>query len=280
MNQSRPLLEGEDERAGGERGSGDILVVDDNPANLLAIEAALGDLALRVQRAHSGTEALRLLLERDFALILLDVNMPSMNGFETARLIRERKRSRHTPIIFVTAYSRDDNEVLAAYELGAVDFLQKPIVAEILRAKAAVFVALQRRTAEVARQADLLRAHERLLHEQRLSEERRRWEEASLRRQRDEAQRAAEALTRKAEELAATIEEKERIERALLASNAELAAADRRKDEFLAVLGHELRNPLAPLMAGLALFKRGLAAEPFDPTRLFRTRDTMERQVR
>ena len=267
-------------RSGVERGSGEILLVDDNPANLLAIEAALGDLALGVQRAHSGSEALRLLLERDFALILLDVNMPSMNGFETAKLIRERKRSRHTPIIFVTAYSREDADVLAAYEMGAVDFLFKPIVPEMLRAKASVFVELQRRTAEVARQADLLRAHERLLHEQRLQEERRRWEEASLRRQRDEAQRAAEALTLQAQELAATIAAKERIESALIDSNQELAAADRRKDEFLAVLGHELRNPLAPLVTGLALFKRGLEAEPIDSARLQRTRETMERQLR
>ncbi len=263
-----------------ERAAGEILLVDDNPANLLAIEAALGDLALAVQRAHSGSEALRILLERDFALILLDVNMPSMDGFDTAKLIRERKRSRHTPIIFVTAYSRDDRQVLAAYELGAVDFLFKPIVPEMLRAKASVFVELQRRTAEVARQADLLRAHEGLAHEQRLQEERRRWEEASLRRQRDEAQRAAEALKLKAQELAATIDEKVRVERALLESNRELAEADRRKDEFLAVLGHELRNPLAPLHAGLALFKRGLIADPIETGRLLRTRDTMERQVR
>jgi signal transduction histidine kinase len=263
-----------------DRAGSEILLVDDNPANLLAIEAALGDLALGVQRAHSGSEALRLLLERDFALILLDVNMPAMNGFDTAKLIRERKRSRHTPIIFVTAYSREDADVLAAYEMGAVDFLFKPIVPEMLRAKASVFVELQRRTAEVARQADLLRAHERLLHEQRLQEERRRWEEASLRRQRDEAQRAAEALTRKAQELAATIEAKERIEHELIHSNQELAAADRRKDEFLAVLAHELRNPLAPLVTGLALCDRGLRASIIDVDRLQQTRATMERQVR
>ncbi|HEY0714131.1 MAG TPA: response regulator [Polyangia bacterium] len=261
---------------------GDILLVDDNPANLIAIEAALEPLTegIGVHRAHSGPEALRLLLERDFALILLDVNMPSMNGFDTARLIRERKRSRHTPIIFVTAYSRDDREILAAYELGAVDFLFKPIVPEMLRAKASVFVELQRRTAEVANQADLLRDRDRLLHEQRLQEELRRWEEMSLRRQRDEAQRAAEALTLKTQELAATIEEKERIERALIESNRELEAADRRKDEFLAVLGHELRNPLAPLVTGLALMGRGLATSPIPVDRLQHTRATMERQVK
>jgi two-component system, sensor histidine kinase len=288
---------------------GDILVVDDNPANLLAIEAALGDLALNMRRAHSGGEALRLLLERDFALILLDVNMPSLDGYETARLIRDRKRSRHTPIIFVTAYSRDDREVLQAYALGAVDFLFKPIVPEVLRAKVSVFVELSLRTAEVARQAEQLREHERLAHEQRLLEERRHWQEESLRRQRDEAQRAAQALALKAEELAATVEEKERIEQALLRSNQELAAADRRKDEFLAVLGHELRNPLAPLVAGLEILKRRLHDNPGDAAadaragrrrfgrrgpdtggpdaaqaehddRLARTREAMERQVR
>jgi two-component system, sensor histidine kinase len=259
---------------------GDILVVDDNPANLLAIEAALGDLALNMRRANSGGEALRLLLERDFALILLDVNMPSLDGYETARLIRDRKRSRHTPIIFVTAYSRDDREVLRAYALGAVDFLFKPIVPEVLRAKVAVFVELSLRTAEVARQAEQLREHERLALEQRLTDERRRWQEEALRRQRDEAQRAAQALALKAEELAATIEEKERIEQALIRSNQELAAADRRKDEFLAVLGHELRNPLAPLVAGLEILKRRLGNGIEDDDRLVRTREAMERQVR
>src|ERR1700710_1098268 len=108
----------------------DILVVDDNPKNLVAIQTALGDLGARVQRAQSGSEALRLLLERDYALILLDVKMPTMDGFETARLIRARRRSAHTPIIFITASDRDDAEILAAYELGAVDFLFKPIVPE------------------------------------------------------------------------------------------------------------------------------------------------------
>src|SRR5262245_39096505 len=85
----------------------DILVVDDTPANLLAFEVALGDLGGTVVRSNSGAEALRVLLERDFALVILDVQMPGMDGFETARLIRERRRSRHTPIIFVTAHNRE-----------------------------------------------------------------------------------------------------------------------------------------------------------------------------
>ena len=118
------------------------------------------------------------------------------------------------------------------------------------------------------------------MHEQRLQEERRRWEEESLRGQRDEARRAAEALALKAQELAATIEEKDRVESELIRSNRALAAADRRKDEFLAVLGHELRNPLAPLMAGLEILKRGLNATPVDAVRLHRTRQAMGRQLK
>src|SRR5687767_1579870 len=88
--------------------TGDILVVDDNAQNLIAIEAALGGLADRLIKAQSGREALRHLLIKDFALIILDVQMPSMDGFETARMIRSRDRSRETPIIFITAFDRDD----------------------------------------------------------------------------------------------------------------------------------------------------------------------------
>ena len=128
-------------------GVDEILVVDDNRANLVAIQAALFGLGGRVVTASSGPEALRRLLERDFALLILDVQMPTMDGFETARLIRARQRSRHTPIIFVTAHHRDDRDVSQAYQLGAVDFLFKPIVPEILRAKATVFLQLQERTA-------------------------------------------------------------------------------------------------------------------------------------
>jgi signal transduction histidine kinase len=224
----------------------DILVVDDNPANLIAIEAALGDLSGRVVRAQSGSDALRLLLERDFALILLDVKMPSLDGFETARLIRARKRSSYTPIVFMTAYSRDDADVLAAYELGAVDFLFKPIRPEVLRAKAAVFVELQARTAEVEQQAALIREHERREHERSLQAEREHWEAEALRRQMEH-----------------------------------LSRADRYKDRFLAVLSHELRNPLSSIVAGLEILREKLAHEEVqvDAT-MRRTRDILDRQVK
>ncbi|MDQ3623708.1 MAG: response regulator [Verrucomicrobiota bacterium] len=120
----------------------DILLVDDQPENLLALEAILGELGHNLIRAGSGREALRHLLARDAALILLDVYMPGMDGFETARLIRERERSHAIPIIFLTAAMNTEEMVFKGYSAGAVDYLIKPLVPEILRAKVAVFLEL------------------------------------------------------------------------------------------------------------------------------------------
>jgi len=253
-------------------------VVDDNRANLVAIQAALFGLGGRVVTASSGPEALRRLLERDFALLILDVQMPTMDGFETARLIRARQRSRHTPIIFVTAHHRDDRDVSQAYQLGAVDFLFKPIVPEILRAKATVFLQLQERTREVARQSQLLREHERRRHELELAEARRRWEEDALRRRMESERRIAADMARRADELARTVAELERAERELTRMNRALAEADRRKDEFLAVLAHELRNPLAPIVNSLGVLKLLLGDAPDPGVR--RAEEAIERQTR
>ncbi|HEX9735470.1 MAG TPA: response regulator [Thermoanaerobaculia bacterium] len=212
----------------------DILAVDDNSANLAALEAALGDLGLRVVTARSGVEALRHLLDREVALILLDVRMPVMDGFETARYIRERERTSHIPIIFLTAYEPVDRDVLEAYSLGAVDFLFKPVVPDVLRAKVSVLIELQQRTVEVQRQADRLRELERREHQRRFAEERQRWEAVRLREE------------------------------------------SRRKDVFLAMLGHELRNPLSPVVTGIEILKHhGL---PHENQR--RVCASMERQVR
>jgi signal transduction histidine kinase len=236
----RPALQGGEEELSKREGVGDqaaapadILVVDDDPANLVAIEVALGSLNFNLVKARSGAEALRFLLERDFALILLDVAMPGMDGFETARIIRARERTRHVPIIFVTAFNRDDADILTGYSLGAVDFLFKPIVAEVLRAKASVFVELQQRTAEVRRQGEQLAELERRDLERRLEEERQSWEAAALREE------------------------------------------NRRKDEFLAVLAHELRNPLSPMVTGLELIK----CYNLEHAGVERVRASMERQV-
>jgi CheY-like chemotaxis protein len=129
-----------------------LLLVDDKPANLLSLEAILDGMGHQCVRAGSGEEALRLLLKQEFAVILLDVQMPGMDGFETARLIRGRESSHETPIIFLTAEVGTDEMVCKGYTLGAVDYLVKPLVPEILRAKVRVFVELGRK-AEVEREA-------------------------------------------------------------------------------------------------------------------------------
>jgi PAS domain S-box-containing protein len=146
-----------------------VLLVDDHPENLLALEAILGKLGQNLIKAHSGQEALRCLLNQDFAVILLDVQMPGMDGFETATLIRNRARSQHTPIIFLTAFSTSDSLMFKGYSLGAVDYLFKPVEPEILASKVAVFVDLFQKTAEVKRQAAQLAAMNAELRE---SEER------------------------------------------------------------------------------------------------------------
>ncbi|MBV9787746.1 MAG: response regulator [Chloroflexi bacterium] len=133
-----------------------ILLVDDRTENLLALESILGDLGHRLVMAHSGVEALKFLLQQEFAVILLDVQMPGLDGFETAELIRGRERSQHTPIIFLTALDRSDARVFKGYSVGAVDFLFKPFMPDILRSKVAVFVDLFRKTQTVQRQAEEL----------------------------------------------------------------------------------------------------------------------------
>jgi signal transduction histidine kinase len=210
----------------------DILVVDDNDTNLIAIEAALAPLGRTLVLARSGVEALGRLLEQDFALIILDVAMPGMDGFETARLVRSRARNRATPIIFITGLSWQDDEILRGYELGAFDFLMKPIRSEVLRAKATVFIELQQRTLE-------LRQEQERVHEQELAMQRKRFE--------------AEVLERQM---------------------AQMAEDDRRKDEFLAILAHELRNPLQPLQTAVELMEHA----PTEPVPE-RVRGIIQRQV-
>src|SRR5437879_8182265 len=133
-----------------------ILLVDDHIENLVALEALLSNLGHTLVRAQSGIDALRFLLNQEFAVIILDVNMPVIDGFETAALIREREKSRHTPIIFLTAINKAEQHVSKGYSLGAVDYLTKRFVPEILRSKVSVFVELHKRREQVNRQAGLL----------------------------------------------------------------------------------------------------------------------------
>src|SRR4030095_9080735 len=134
-----------------------ILLVDDQPGKLMSYESILADLGDNLVLARSGREALQQLLRREFALILLDVVMPEMDGFETAALIREHPRLEHTPIIFLTALSTSDLDRMRGYKLGAVDYVFAPVVPEILRAKVMVFVELHRQRQELARINEQLR---------------------------------------------------------------------------------------------------------------------------
>lgn len=134
-----------------------ILLVDDRAENLLALEAILESLGQKLIRANSGPEALKKVLETDFAVILLDVQMPGMNGFEVAEIIKSRERSRTIPIIFLSAISKEDAYVFKGYSMGAVDYVFKPFNPDVLRSKVAVFVDLFVKQGEIHRQGELLR---------------------------------------------------------------------------------------------------------------------------
>jgi two-component system, sensor histidine kinase and response regulator len=133
-----------------------ILLVDDQQDNLLSASAVLESLGEEVVTAQSGREALLLLLDHDFAVIVLDIMMPEMDGFETATFIRQRERSRHTPIIFLTALGRSEEHIRRGYDLGAVDYITKPFVPDFLRAKVSVFVELHRKSQLLRQQSELL----------------------------------------------------------------------------------------------------------------------------
>jgi signal transduction histidine kinase len=192
-----------------------LLLVDDLEENLFALEALLRRDDLNILKARSGDEALELLLKNDVALALIDVQMPGLDGFELAELMRGSERTRPIPIIFVTAGNADAQRRFRGYEAGAVDFIYKPIEADVLRSKADVFFELFRQRQQIAAQRDALQAH-------------------------------AEALK----------------------------DADVRKDEFLATLAHELRNPLAPLRHGLDILRRSP-----DSPEAANIRDMMDRQL-
>lgn len=147
-----------------------LLLVDDHEENLLALEVTLELPEVTLVKASSGAEALRCVLRGSFAAILLDVSMPEMDGFEVARLIKQRVRSKHIPIIFLTAAIKDVESIYRGYEVGAVDYILKPIDPDVVRAKVEVFVELYRRGEEIVRQAELLREVEQRRREAEIAE--------------------------------------------------------------------------------------------------------------
>jgi serine phosphatase RsbU (regulator of sigma subunit) len=175
------LRTAEAERDGTAEAPVNVLLVDDEPANLVALEAILTGLDLNLVKVQSGPEALRWLLRDDFAVILMDVRMPGMDGFETAELIHQRDRSRHIPIIFLTGIETGDPGRFKGYALGAVDYLAKPVVPAVLRAKVAVFVDIFRKTEQIKHQAEQLRQLEQREHQRQLAAAQERWQAERLR---------------------------------------------------------------------------------------------------
>jgi signal transduction histidine kinase len=204
-----------------------ILLVDDQPAKLLSYQTVLSSLGETLITVTSATEALECLLKHEIAVVLVDVCMPDLDGYELAAMIRQHPRFQQTAIIFVSAVMLNDLDRLRGYECGAVDYVPVPVVPEILRAKVSVFADLYRKT----------RALERLNN--------------------DLEQRVAERTS------------------ALETTTAALQDADRRKDEFLAMLAHELRNPLAPIRTAVQL----LRLKELGPPQRARAREVIERQV-
>jgi signal transduction histidine kinase len=245
----------------------EILLVDDQPSRLLTYEAILSSLGHRLVKANSGVEALQRLMEGRFAVILLDVSMPDMNGFETAQMIHQHPRFESTPIIFVTGVHTSELDRLRGYEVGAVDYVYVPVVPEILRGKVAVLVELHCQRLELRRLNDsLLEANQRLDAANRELEREKASELAELNGRLQEANRELQASNAA---LTVEITERRRAEQALL-------EADRRKDDFLAILAHELRNPLAPISNAIQILQR---IGPQNPE-LRKLREMIDRQVR
>jgi signal transduction histidine kinase len=246
-----------------------ILLVDDRPENLLALEAMLSPLGHTLIRAGSGREALKALLDHEFAVILLDVQMPGIDGYETAELIRGRSRSANTPILFLTAVNTGEHHVFRGYEVGAVDYLLKPIEPTILISKVKVFVELHKQARKISQQAALL---EQSVAELEQEVAKRQKTEAALRKARDELeQRVRERtadLSAANQALRREITVRERAEQEIAAAlrreqsaRSEAEAAVHARDHFLAVASHELKTPLTAISGNVQLLQRRLSQD-------------------
>jgi signal transduction histidine kinase len=243
-----------------------ILLVDDQPARLLTYETILGELGQNLVCARSGLEALEKLMKDEFAVVLLDVSMPDMDGFEAASLIHEHPRFEKTPIIFVTGVHVTELDRLKGYKLGAVDYVYIPVVPEILRSKVSVLVELYTKRREL-REANrsLAQANSQLAQANTTLQAEKTRELQALN---ETLQRANSELESANISLQNEITERARVELAL-------KEADRHKDEFLAMLAHELRNPLAPIYNAVQLMRRKSVDDP----QLVWSRDVIERQT-
>ncbi len=243
-----------------------ILLVDDQPSRLLTYESVLSGFGWNLVAARSGLEALDKLMRQEFAVVLLDVSMPDMDGFEAARLIHEHPRFEKTPIIFVTGVHVSELDRLTGYQVGAVDYVSIPVVPEILRSKVAVLVELYLKRRELLQlNRTLALANERLAAANTTLQAEKTRELETLNRV---LQRANTELEQANRTLQSEVAERTRVEQAL-------KAADRHKDEFLAMLAHELRNPLAPILNAVRLMRKKPLADP----QLLWSREVIERQL-
>ncbi|MGH8185291.1 MAG: response regulator [Steroidobacteraceae bacterium] len=243
-----------------------ILLVDDQPARLLSYETILNELGQNLVTARSGVEALGRLMRQDFAVVLLDVSMPGMDGFETAAMIHEHPRFERTPIIFVTGVHDTEFDRLKGYKLGAVDYVSIPVVPEILRSKVSVLVELYCQRLELQKLNSSLAEANAQLEQANTTLQAEKTRELEALNQ--TLQRANEELATSNRALQAEIAERTRAEAALI-------EADRHKDEFLAILAHELRNPLAPIRNAIEIMSRF----PIENPKLKWSREVIDRQA-
>jgi signal transduction histidine kinase len=227
-----------------------VLLVDDDPKNLLALESILEDGNFSLVKALTGNQALLALMSSDFAAIVLDVQMPDMSGIELAKLIKQRRRTQHIPIIFLTAHYREDEHAILGYDAGAVDYLTKPVNPAVLRSKVNVFVDLFRKTQALAKMNIAAQAAEEALRIANAELEAR---NAALEREADERRRRIRAES----------------------AQAEAESANAAKDRFLAMLSHELRTPLSPIIHAVTLLE-----EENCPAHLREAVATIRRNVR
>jgi signal transduction histidine kinase len=243
-----------------------ILLVDDQAARLLTYQSILADLNQNLVSVSSGLEALDKLMRGEYAVVLLDVSMPGMDGFEAARLIHEHPRFERTPIIFVTGVHMSELDRLRGYKLGAVDYVSVPVVPEILRSKVAVLVELYCKRRELVElNRHLAVTNEQLAKANATLQAEKTQELQALN---SSLQEANLELERTNMALQGEVVERSRAEQAL-------KQADRQKDEFLATLAHELRNPLAPIRNAVHLMKMKAVEDP----QLLLSRDIIERQL-